>query len=292
MKKTILSVIIVAILAVGLMANEKEDQKKIEALYKEGKLQEALTAIDAAIDTYGATEGWLSSKYYLLMDMKKYPEAMDTAIKKVAASERKSPWRCIDVTKAAILAGKNDVAFKYLEKAVQRKFNDISELEDKAYDPIRGDKRFAAIAKKVRDLIGLDKTAKDFTLPLLSGEKYTLSKRTGKVVLVDFWAVWCPPCRKDMPHVKKLYEANKEKGFEIIGISLDKNLDKVKKYMEKEGITWNITCSLNGWYDPTVALYNVSSIPSTWLVDKKGVLRYFGLRGEELEKAVAELLAE
>lgn len=292
MKKMILCVFIFAILAVSLAADEKADEKKSRELFEQGKFQEALTVVNNAIKKYGATESWLSGKYYMLMEMKKYPEAMETAIKKVAASKRKSPWRCIDVTKAALKAGKYDVAFEWLDKAVQRKFNDITELDSKDYDPIRSDKRFAVIAGKVRAHLGLDKTAKNFTLPLLTGENYTLAKQTGKVVLVDFWAVWCPPCRRDMPHVKKLYSANKGKGFDIIGISLDEDMGKLKDYLKKEDIQWKIACSLKGWYDPTVAMYGVSSIPSTWLIDKKGILRYFGLRGEELDNAVAKLLAE
>jgi thiol-disulfide isomerase/thioredoxin len=117
----------------------------------------------------------------------------------------------------------------------------------------------------------------------------TLEKYRGKVVLVDFWATWCGPCIAEMPAVKKLYEANRAKGFEIISVSLDQPNDgpKMAKYVRETGIAWPQV------HDATREVsrrYHVSSIPATFLIGRDGRLVAVGLRGEELEKAVAEAL--
>jgi thiol-disulfide isomerase/thioredoxin len=120
-----------------------------------------------------------------------------------------------------------------------------------------------------------------------SGDAVTLEKYKGKVVLLDFWATWCGPCVAEMPAVKKLYEANKAKGFEIIGVSLDQPNDgpKMAKYVRDTGIAWPQI------HDATREIsrrYHVSSIPATFLIGKDGQIIAVGLRGEELEKAVAD----
>lgn len=103
---------------------------------------------------------------------------------------------------------------------------------------------------------------------------------------------WCPPCVKEVPNLKKLYAEYKDKGFEIIGISMDWDKKKLDDYLKENGVTWPIVSALKAWDDETRELYGVKSIPSTWLVDRNGVLRYFGLEGEALKKAVKELLTQ
>jgi thiol-disulfide isomerase/thioredoxin len=131
------------------------------------------------------------------------------------------------------------------------------------------------------------------TLALTNGtagsDSVMLEKFKGKVVLLDFWATWCGPCVAEMPAVKKLYEANRAKGFEIIGISLDQPNDgpKMAKYVRETGIAWPQI------HDATREIsrrYYVSSIPATFLIGRDGQLIAVGLRGEELEKAVADAL--
>lgn len=295
MKKSILCVFVIALLALGLAAQNKEEQaefQKIRELFFKGKLAEALTAIDNGIKKYGESDLWLEGRFRVLMGLKKYEQAYQTALKKDKISKEKEPHNAVAVAMVAVNLKKNDEALNWLEEAVKRGFSSYGHLESKTFASLKDNKRFQAIIQKVKENLGIGKKAKDFTVALLSGEKFTLSRQTGKVVLVDFWAVWCSPCIKEMPNVKKTYAAYKDKGLEIIGISLDKDLDKLNEYLNKEDIQWKISCSGKEWKDETRKLYKVDGIPSTWLVDRKGVLRYSDLRGEELDKAIAKLIAE
>lgn len=112
----------------------------------------------------------------------------------------------------------------------------------------------------------------------------------GKVVLVDFWASWCPPCRKEMPGVVKAYEEFKDKGFEIVGISLDEKADAWKKGIADLHITWPQMSDLNGWQSDLSLAYAVNSIPQTFLLDKNGKIIARNLSGERLIQKLSELL--
>jgi thiol-disulfide isomerase/thioredoxin len=226
------------------------------------------------------------------MKQEKYKEALKTALRKDEIIKEKSPFDCMDVVEIYIKLNNKDKALEWLDKAIDRGFNTLRSLDSPTLDSLRSDPRFEKIRQKMKNIIGLEKTAKDFTVKLYQGKDFQLSKQKGKVVLIDFWATWCGPCRKEIPNLKQYYQAFKGKGFEIIGISLDKQEKQLKEYLETEKLPWKISYSGKFWNDDTARLYNVHSIPSYWLIDKKGILRYFGLRGEQLKKAVEELLAE
>ena len=119
-----------------------------------------------------------------------------------------------------------------------------------------------------------------------------LALMRGKVVLVDFWASWCGPCIAEMPNVVSTYGKLHPKGFEILGISLDQDKDKMQEAMKKHGMVWAQYFDGEGWKNKISSKYGIDSIPATWLIDKKGMLRASGLRGEALAQAVAKLLAE
>lgn len=125
----------------------------------------------------------------------------------------------------------------------------------------------------------------------LDGKPLSLDDYKGKVLLIDFWATWCGPCRAELPNVKQVYEKYHEKGFEILGVSLDKDRGKLETFIETEDMPWRQVFDGKGWENEIAALYGVSSIPKTYLLDGKGKVVKFNLRGEELGKAVGELLA-
>ena len=131
--------------------------------------------------------------------------------------------------------------------------------------------------------------ATDFQVTDLDGEKLSLEKYRGQVVLLDFWATWCGPCIVEMPNVKKTYEKYKDSKFQIIGISLDRSKEPLEAYIEKEELAW-----VHYWDNTQKVsrLYKVQAIPSTFLIDGEGVIRKTNLRGHALEHAVADLVKE
>lgn len=132
--------------------------------------------------------------------------------------------------------------------------------------------------------------APEISLMDTEGKIRKLSSLKGKVVLIDFWASWCGPCRKENPHVVAMYGKYKDKGFEIYSVSLDKDRESWLKAIAKDNLTWpNHVSDLKYWKSEGAAAYGVTAIPFTVLVDKKGKIVAKKLRGEELENKVKEL---
>jgi thiol-disulfide isomerase/thioredoxin len=125
----------------------------------------------------------------------------------------------------------------------------------------------------------------------IDGKTVDTDKLKGNVVLIDFWATWCGPCVAELPNVKKTYAKYHEKGFEIIGISLDQSRDKLSKFVEKEKMTWPQHYDGQGWRNEFAVKYGIQGIPAMWLINKKGNLVDMKARGG-LDEKVEKLLAE
>jgi len=123
------------------------------------------------------------------------------------------------------------------------------------------------------------------------GKPVSLHSLRGKVVLIDFWASWCGPCRRENPNVVKMYQKYKDQGFEIFGVSLDNDVNRWKAAIQSDGLSWYHGSDLMGWKSKPAQIYQVHSIPATFLLDKEGKIIAKGLRGPELEAAVANALA-
>ena len=132
----------------------------------------------------------------------------------------------------------------------------------------------------------------DFEMQTPDGKPVKLSDYAGqgKVVLVDFWASWCGPCRREMPNLVDLYAKYKNKGFEIVGVSLDRDAESWQKGIKDLGITWPQMSDLKYWNCEGAKLYAVSSIPHTVLIGGDGTILARGLHGDELQEAVAGAL--
>ncbi len=134
------------------------------------------------------------------------------------------------------------------------------------------------------------KAAPEIRLKDTNGEFITLSSFKGKVVLLDFWASWCMPCRKNNPSLVALYEKFKSEGFEILGVSLDENNDAWKKAIEKDGLSWKQVVDNKGWNAKSTDDYIIDAIPASFLIDQDGVIRGVNLEGRELDATIKKLL--
>jgi peroxiredoxin len=137
--------------------------------------------------------------------------------------------------------------------------------------------------------VEIGEMAPDIDLPQPNGTNLKLSSLRGKVVLIDFWASWCGPCRAEFPNVKKVYSKYKDQGFEIYGVSLDKDKSAWVNSISSLGLDWKHVSDLKYWSCAPAKVYKVSGIPATVLIDKTGKVIAKNLRGEELEKKLAEL---
>ena len=142
---------------------------------------------------------------------------------------------------------------------------------------------------KLDNLIPVGSEAPDFSQASPEGKKIALSDLRGKVVLIDFWASWCRPCRMEMPNVKKVYEQYHNKGFEILGVSLDKDKGAWTGAIQQDGLPWKHVSDLAFWNNAVAQQYGVSSIPYTVLVDRDGKVLGKNLRGPALEAKLAEV---
>lgn len=149
-------------------------------------------------------------------------------------------------------------------------------------------------AKEASDVFAPGKPAPDFE-ELLLDRKTTmkLSDLKGKVVLLDFWASWCGPCRKENPNVVRLYEKYKDQGFTVMSVSLDSDLGRWKAAIEQDNLSWpNHVSDLNKWASAAAKIYGVNSIPFTVLIDQEGNIIQTNLRGGVLEAKLAEIFGE
>ena len=132
--------------------------------------------------------------------------------------------------------------------------------------------------------------APDIALPSVNGDTIRLSSLKGKVVLLDFWASWCGPCRSSNKELTKLYPKYKTKGFEIFGVSIDAGRDNWLKAIRKDKINWLQVNDPGDWNAKIVAQWRLYGIPTSYLIDKDGKFIAVDLRGKELEKALKDLL--
>ena len=138
--------------------------------------------------------------------------------------------------------------------------------------------------------ISVGNVAPEFSGPTPDGKTLSLKQAMGKLTIIDFWASWCGPCRKENPNVVALYNEFHAKGLNIIGVSLDKDAAKWNEAIAKDGLTWSHVSNLQFWSDPIAVLYNIKSIPATYIIDDKGVIIATNLRGEELRAKIASIL--
>ena len=139
--------------------------------------------------------------------------------------------------------------------------------------------------------IKLGEAAPDFAAPDLSDNEITLAGYRGqKVVLLDFWATWCGPCMRELPHVKQVYDELHPRGFEVLGISFDRDRNALEKVVREQNIPWPQSFASNG-ENPLGRQFGIDHFPSMWLVDQKGLVRFISA-GADLRGKVLKLMQE
>jgi thiol-disulfide isomerase/thioredoxin len=125
----------------------------------------------------------------------------------------------------------------------------------------------------------------------LDGKPLSVANDKGKIVLIDFWATWCGPCVRELPNVLKVYAKDHDKGFDIIGVSLDSDKAKLTSFIKEKNMTWPQYFDGKGWENKVSTKYGINSIPATYLLGKDGKIIGKDLRGDALDNAVTTALA-
>lgn len=285
-KKTFLNILSVLFISAGsfsLFADSVQEisQKHYNAMLTE--LQAYIAANPDAADLTEARSKAIESAYYadnkqaMISLLQTHFEALQAQIP-VPAEELAQTGMML--AQFSVEAGQPEIA-----KEVQATFEELAANSDNEI--------FAQVAEMLK--AQLNKPAGGTTPELsgttLEGKDISLADYKGKVVMIDFWATWCPPCVAEIPNVKKAYEKYHDKGFEIIGVSLDRTVEPLKEFIADKGLTWpNIFDA-----DQKVSLadkFSVTSIPSIFLLDQTGKIVAVNPRGPALEKELAKLLGE
>jgi len=144
--------------------------------------------------------------------------------------------------------------------------------------------------EKQKLMAGMKAKPLDLKYTAVDGRAVDLSQLRGKVVLVDFWATWCPPCREEVPNVVTAYKKYHDQGFEVVGISLDQDKDALESFVKDKGMAWPQYFDGKGWDNEISSRFGIDAIPAMWLLDKKGMLVTTDA-STDLDAGIAKLLA-
>jgi len=217
--------------------------------------------------------------------MKTYSDAMDSLQNALPLFTKSYALKNVKSVVAPYLVLSNAWAYTY---------DDIKAF-NKATDPSIANSVYAkALAERETILAKVEpgQPAPDFTMNDTTGKPISLSSFKGSVVLVDFWASWCRPCRAENPNVVAAFKKYNSKGFTVLGVSLDDDKAKWEAAIIKDGLTWTHVSDLASWQNAVAKQYGVMSIPANFLLDSEGKIIASSLHGDALEKKLEEVLGK
>lgn len=185
-------------------------------------------------------------------------------------------------------------AYVVLRNAYQYDETDLEPVVNNFDPSIQNSTYINKLSERVETLkrVAVGQPAVDFTMNNMEGNPVKLSSLYGKYLLVDFWASWCGPCRSENPNVVAAFNTYHDSGFDILGVSFDKDKEKWIKAVEDDGLLWHQVGDLKGWGNEAGKLYAINSIPSNLLLDPEGIIIAKNLRGEDLLAHLEKLFAE
>jgi peroxiredoxin len=200
--------------------------------------------------------------------------------------------------RAAILtfAAKNPNSYFAMHSLSEANYRNKPEVILAVFNKMSEKLRLSYDGQSLYKMLSADKVtamgaaAPNFTQNDVNGKPVSLTDYKGKYVLVEFWASWCSPCRAESPNLLKQYAAFKEKGFEILGVSVDSDKGKWLEAIKKDGLTWTQVSDLKGWESEARKVYGISGVPANFLISPEGKILGSHLIGEALNKKLAELL--
>jgi tetratricopeptide (TPR) repeat protein len=248
--------------------------------FRFGEYKNAAAAFRQAAELKPANEAELFNvigvSLFLLKDKKLYEEAIAAFKRAIELSNGRLSKTYYNLGCALIKAGREKEGLVALKTFVEREPS-------------------SAEAEDARKMIANPKLAGEpfapsFKVKSTEGEELSLQKFKGKVVLLDFWAAWCGPCRIEMPEVKKIWKKYSSDQFVLVGVNLDSNRAAFEAYVKQESLSWPQYYDGLGWGNTIARLYGVTAIPHTILIDRDGIIRGVGLRGGGLSSKIGELL--
>jgi len=245
-----------------------------------GKLKEAASAFRQALELKPPNE----AEVFNLLGVALYLQNEKDSYEQAASAFQ----RAIELSKSKVVKAYYNLGFSLIKMGKEQEgvaaLKNYVELDPGSNEAVQA-RAVIANTKMVDARVALPFTVRSHT-----GQEISLEKLRGKVILLDFWASWCGPCREDMPEEREIWKKYGGQGLAMIGINLDSNRADFEAYVKGEGIAWPQYHDGLGWGNKVARLYGVYSIPHTVLIDQEGAIQAIGFRGEELSNKIGILL--
>jgi peroxiredoxin len=260
-----------------------------EGLAVEGSADtKELVKLEQLMESYQAEVNKLNEAYYEAMSKED-----SEAIKNIQSQAMDLETKQADRVKETITSMDDSFASMAAIGLLNPKndFQFIDELVTKLNENYPGTTSILQVKQQLDEMraLSVGQPAPEIELPNPEGQVVKLSDLRGKYVLIDFWAAWCKPCRQENPHVVKLYNQYKDKGFEVFGVSLDRTKEDWVKAIADDGLEWTQVSDLKYFNSIAAELYQIEAIPATYMIDREGKIIAKDLRGPSLESKLAEL---